>query len=347
MIDRKTVIKAAFSAGTSAPSEARPDRVSSGAVRAMGLSLGRLGEDAARVEQLERQLAASDTIKELDAALIEPSFVDDRLARNADQEFRRLVESIRNSGQQVPILVRPHPDQAERYQVAYGHRRLSACAELGRPVRAVVQQLSDAELVTAQGKENAERRNLSFIERSLFAAGLQAKGFERATIQAALAVHPAEMTRLLAVARSLPISVAAAIGPAPRAGRPRWMELAALCDNQDNRERLSTLLADTAVQAMSSDNRFAFILDTLRGLAAPAGETDAIADPDGRPVIRVERHDAGVRLTVDERAQPGLGEHLLTLLPGIVGAFADSVRKRSDKPLNEGEGSALDRGPPV
>src|SRR5690606_36556655 len=54
-------------------------------------------------------------------------------------------------------------------------------------VRAVVRDLSDTELVLAQGKENAERRSLSFIERAFFAKALIDHGFDRATAQAARA----------------------------------------------------------------------------------------------------------------------------------------------------------------
>ena len=55
-------------------------------------------------------------------------------------------------------------------------------------MRAVLRHLSDAELVVAQGKENNERRDLSFIERALFAAHLEERKFDRDTIQAALGV---------------------------------------------------------------------------------------------------------------------------------------------------------------
>lgn len=346
MIKRKDVLKAAFEAdaldipepeatagalpsdaavkafNSSMPEQGARGRVPSGAVRAMGLSLGRMGEDGARVAQLERQIATSEFIQDIDPALIDPSFVEDRLARTSDIEFGRLVESINTSSQQVPILVRPHPEVRGRYQVAYGHRRVDACAQLDRPVRAIIRVLSDIELVTAQGKENAERRNLSFIERALFAAGLENKGFTRATIQAALAVHPAEMTRLLAVTRSLPAQVIAAIGPAPRAGRPRWMELAALHDLNDNRKRLTEILAHTNLLAMSSDARFNFVIDALRDATPAPEETLVIKYPTGRPVLRVNRTTAGIRLVIDERLQPGLGDYLLHLLPGMVADHA-------------------------
>ena len=152
----------------------------------MGLSLGRLSEAAAKVESLEQQMLDGDSIHSLDPGLVEPSFVQDRLARTSDADFRRLVDSISAAGQQVPILVRPHPELPGRYQVAYGHRRLDACLKLKQSVKAVVRAMTDAELVVAQGKENAERRNLSFIERAQFAAHLEQRGFERPVIQAAL-----------------------------------------------------------------------------------------------------------------------------------------------------------------
>ncbi len=43
---------------------------------------------------------------------------------------------------------------------------LKAVRRLELQVKAIVRKLTDDELVLAQGKENAERRNLSFIERA-------------------------------------------------------------------------------------------------------------------------------------------------------------------------------------
>ena len=190
-------------------------RVPSGAVRAMGLDLARLTDEARRAQELERSTKDGQAVLEVDPATVDPSFAEDRLARTGDADYRRLVRSIAESGQQVPILVRPHPEGAGRYQAAYGHRRVAAAAELGIRVRAVVRALSDAELVVAQGKENAERRDLSFIERALFAADLEARGFGRAVSQAALAAHPADMTRYLAVARGIPrCQIALKVSPA-------------------------------------------------------------------------------------------------------------------------------------
>jgi ParB family chromosome partitioning protein len=324
MMKRKDLLKVAFSSEVASAGSSTPaaDRVPSGAVRAMGLSLGRIGEDAARADLLELQLARGEMIYDLDPHKIEPSFVDDRLARTTDPEFRRLVDSIATTGQQVPILVRPHPDQTDHYQVAYGHRRLSACFELGKTVKAIVRPLSDAELVVAQGKENAERRNLSFIERAMFAAHLDTQGFERGTIQAALAVHPAELTRLLSVVRSIPNDIIIAIGPSPRAGRPRWMELAKLLESPVGRDTMAKLMGQASFQRMSSDIRFDLAIKKLRAEPRDSDEGSIIIrNRSGDPVIRTERSATILRLIVDLKLEPGLDTHLLALLPGIIAEF--------------------------
>jgi ParB family transcriptional regulator, chromosome partitioning protein len=326
MMKRKDLLKAAFDkpianvAATGAPA-AETARVPSGAVRAMGLSLNRIEANAARAEAFAEQIARGEVVQELDPLLIEPSFVDDRIDRTSDPNFRQLVESIAASGQQVPILVRPHQDKDGFYQVAYGHRRWSACRELKQKVKALVRPLSDADLVIAQGKENAERRNLSFIERATFAAHLEKQGFERAIIQSALAVHPAEMTRLLSIAREIPKSFIAAIGPAPRAGRPRWMELAALLADASAREHLASIIEEPAFQKVGSDTRFDLALTRLRATKAPTEAPFTFRDAQGRAIGTAEPTGAGFRLLFDLKLAPGLDRYLLENLPALIAAY--------------------------
>ena len=287
-----------------------PARAASGAVRAMGLEINRLAEGAREAETLRQQIESGTAVVDLPTALVDPSFVADRFSRTADTDYRRLVDSIRVSGQLVPILVRPHPTQAGRYQIAYGHRRHEAAAELGIPVKAIVRTLRDDELVVAQGRENGERRDLSYIERALFAAALQRRGFDRATLNGALGVHSAEMTRLLAVAAAVPEEVIRRIGPAPKAGRQRWQELARECDRPYGLEAVAQLLDQPSLQALPSDRRFDAVIAGLRRQAAApdaaAPEVETLTDRDGQPIARLEHAPDGLRVTFDERAAPGL-----------------------------------------
>jgi ParB family transcriptional regulator, chromosome partitioning protein len=170
-----------------APVEAQPAAIAISGSRAPSAFAGRgapgmltrsIGDLAARADAAEARLTSGQVIVELDTALIDPSFVTDRMVQN-DDAYRALRAAIWADGQHSPILVRPHPDVAGRYQVAFGHRRLRVAQELGRPVRAVVRSLSDEQLVLAQGQESSARADLSFIERARFAQRLEDLGHKR------------------------------------------------------------------------------------------------------------------------------------------------------------------------
>ncbi|WP_312416796.1 ParB/RepB/Spo0J family partition protein, partial [Shinella sp.] len=111
----------------------------------------------------------SQGLTEIDPDLIDAPSVTDRLDEDGSQ-FDEFARNIRENGQQVPILVRPHPTTEGRYQIAYGRRRLRAVKAAGLKIKAAVRNLTDDELVLAQGQENSARQDLSFIERALYAA---------------------------------------------------------------------------------------------------------------------------------------------------------------------------------
>ena len=283
-------------------------RAASGAVKAMGLSLSSITREAEEARVLRQALELGDRVVALDPALISSSFVSDRLSEEErdDEDFLGLMESIRESGQHAPILVRPHPDRPEHYQVAYGHRRLRAARRLGQPVKALVRPLSDDELVLAQGKENAERRNLSFIERALFAKALGERGFDRRIVGEALAVQKSELSRLLQVADAVPERFIRAIGPAPKVGRERWMAL-----GQFFADRASVIKAEDETGAerflaATSDERFRLLFDRLsRKQPAVKPDVEDLKGADGKLFARISRGDKGLR--IEFPADPGFG----------------------------------------
>jgi ParB family transcriptional regulator, chromosome partitioning protein len=324
--DRKNSIKALFggdivpaAGGERAPEEtsipavhdplATPARASSGAVKAMGLSLSSITREAEEARALRQALEDGERIVELDTGKIDVSFVSDRLSdeERDDPDFLLLVESMRESGQQVPILVRPIGEGSGRYQVAYGHRRLKAARRLGRPVKALVRALSDDELVLAQGKENAERRNLSFIERALFAHALVGRGFERKLVCDALSVQKSELSRLLQVAEAVPFHFVRDIGPAPKVGRERWMTLGGLFENGSGAEieKATDEVRSERFLAAASDERFQMLFDRLMRRAPKSiPETEEILRPDGRIFARLERKGKTMRLAFAQDVDP-------------------------------------------
>lgn len=235
----------------------------SGPVGAFSQSLGNMSEKAQRAADLERQLADGQAIVELNPSLIDSSFVPDRLGIDmADLDI--LVGQIREHGQQVPILVRPHPETDGRYQVAYGHRRLAALKKLSGMVKAVIRPLTDEQLVVSQGQENNARTDLSFVERSFFALRLERRGFSRDIIMSSLGVDKAALSRMIALAMRMPDLLIEAIGPAPGFGRTRWAELADLLENEDTKSKALKIAETKAFQDRNSDDRFDYLYNQLR-----------------------------------------------------------------------------------
>ncbi|WP_439617356.1 plasmid partitioning protein RepB [Shinella sp.] len=339
--DRKNSIKALFGgdilpAGDAAPetkslpAAGEPGRTSSGAVKAMGLTLSSITREAEEARALRQALEEGERIVALDTDRIEASFVNDRLSdeERDDADFLALVDSMRDSGQQVPILVRPAPatDGAgeARYQVAYGHRRLKAARRLGQKVKAIVRALSDEELVLAQGKENAERRNLSFIERALFAQALVARGFERRLVGDALAVQKSELSRLLQVADSVPIRFVREIGPAPKAGRERWMALGALFENGNGAEieKADDEVTSEQFRRVGSDERFQKLFDRLMHREPKAiAAVEEIRKADGGLLAKVERKGKAVRIAFPPDVDPAFIARLTARLEEDYAAF--------------------------
>ncbi len=351
--DRKNSIKALFGGdivptGEAAPETksvptanepaAAPVRASSGAVKAMGLTLTSITREAEEARALRQALQDGERIVSLDTDKIDVSFINDRLSdeERDDPDFLSLVESIRESGQQVPILVRPSPTgnagagEGDRYQVAYGHRRLRAARRLGQPVKAIVKTLSDDELVLAQGKENAERRNLSFIERALFAHTLVGRGFERKLVCDALAVQKSELSRLLQVAEAVPFRFVREIGPAPKAGRERWMALGALFENGNGAEieKSEDEVHSERFRLATSDERFQMLFDRLmRRAPKAAAAVEAITRPDGGVLARVERKGKAVRIAFAPEVDPAFIEAVTARMKDD---YADFLAARKD-----------------
>ena len=97
----------------------------------------------------------------------------ERIEANPDQPRRHfddaaladLAASIREKGVVQPLLVRPHPDRAEHYQIVAGERRWRA-AQLARQhdVPAIVRDFDDREVIEVAIIENVQRADLNPIE---------------------------------------------------------------------------------------------------------------------------------------------------------------------------------------
>lgn len=285
-------------------------------------TLGVITEKMERAQNIERQLAEGQMIVELDPGQVDNSFINDRLGIDQD-ELEVLVEQIRDHGQQVPILVRPHPKDNGRFQVAYGHRRLAASRQLGVKVRAVVRELTDDQLVVSQGQENNARTNLSYIERALFASRLDSRGFSREITMAALGVDKAALSKMLTIMRQVPMDLIVAIGAAPEIGRRRWLELGEHAERCDIAAVLARL-AQADAQRQTSDQRFHLALSTVTGKIAASKTIPVDSVADDVPV-RIKKTRTGSTFVFNDREAPGFDEFVKGKLDSLFAEFKQTA----------------------
>lgn len=259
----------------------------------------------------------SRALAEIDPFLIDAAGAQDRLETDPAEDDA-LRQSIADYGQQVPVLVRPHPEVEGRYQIVYGRRRVLALRDLGRPVKALVRALDDRDLLIAQGQENTARRDLSFIEKASFARQMVEAGYERKIIGDTLSMDKTLISRLLSVVDRIAPEMIGAIGAAPSVGRDRWLALAdAIETNQRDTDEMIAMVNLAA--AKTSDARFEAALSYAKG---PKERRDRpapqiIHSVNGMPLAEAEHRAGRLVLRFEKRLDHGFEDWILQELPEL------------------------------
>lgn len=326
---RKDVLKGLMGA-PDAPARLAPDadppRATRGAIGAISSSIAALKASA---------------VVELDPFAIEPGGLADRLETD-DAADAALRTSIAEHGQQVPVLVRPHPEKDGRYQIVYGRRRVLALRDLGQPVKALIRDLDDRELVLAQGQENTARRDLSFIEKVNFARQMDHHGYDRKVICDALSIDKTLASRMLSVAERVPAAVIEMIGAAHSVGRDRWLRLAEMMEETGtDADELMAMVNLTAASDRSEDRfRAAWaylsgILKRRRRAENPRPEATRVYAPDGLPLgqVKFDRNFCTLKLRLANT--DGFEDWLLQTLPSLYADWQQAQPAAPDQPQGQ------------
>ncbi|MEQ8901225.1 MAG: plasmid partitioning protein RepB [Roseovarius sp.] len=185
------------------------------------------------------------------------NIVDDRMEDRLDPaDVLDLRDAIEANGQTVPILVRRVPDDPDRYLLVYGRRRLEAIRQSDKvtKIRALVANLDDDSALRAQISENMARRDLSYIEKALFAKDLVASGFgTQSQVAEVLTVTKSAVSMAIAIVDIVGSDLVRAIGPAHGIGRPRWDALGrAIDENGLDRGRLTQIAEEARGKGVGS-----------------------------------------------------------------------------------------------
>jgi len=253
------------------------------------------------------------SIRDIDTAQIRGSRQRDRF--DIESDLDDLEESIRQSGQQIPVLLRQVADVQETiYEPVYGRRRIAACMRIGVPVKAIVAELSDEEAILAQGLENTARLDTSFIERAVFVASLLDSGYSGVLIEKALGINQSLVSRMNRLVRDIPENLIRAIGPAHGVGRRPWEELREIVI-ADDAPPLNELMEAAAQDIPSADRIKAVLVQGMRRRDAPEQhrhERDIVPG-----LLQSRRTRKGATLHIAGEEWESFADHLEGILPEI------------------------------
>lgn len=295
-------------------------RVGAGVVGAAHRAIDDIRAERDRLKAIVE--AGAGTILDLDPAFIDPSPYPDRLPDDDAGDFETFKRSIESEGQKVPIQVRRHPSSSGRYQIVYGHRRWRAARELGRAIRALEVEISDLDLVVAQGIENASRQDLTWIERTLFASRMDNAGIKARNIYAALSIADAELARMRSVYRAVPADVIEAIGRAPKVGRPRWLEFAkTIASDSGSLAVVRQVLTDAGDGVSVSDQRFQRAFEAIKPSAPSRGNSTELSNSAGKKLGAWKVSPKELRISVDGPVGQEFVKFVGQELPALVERF--------------------------
>ena len=121
-------------------------------------------EDTLFSTQAQRDQANEERITKIPLNQIQ-NFKDHPFSVELDNDMRTLIDSVKENGVLVPILVRPHKD-GTGYEMIAGHRRKFALENLGfTHVDAIVRDLDDDTATILMVDSNIQREHIKPVER--------------------------------------------------------------------------------------------------------------------------------------------------------------------------------------
>ena len=316
-------------AGDNAPAAEPPK-----AKTAPGTMMGFLTAQSGAVQEAEalrarvKSLEGEAPLRKLDPSLVRASkWVNRHEASFLTADFDELkAEIAAASGNVQPIKVRPlpvlngsTPVAGPAFELIYGHRRHRACAELGIPVLAVVEEASDLSLFEQMERENRGRQNLSAWEQGVMYRKALDEGLYSSLrrLSESLGVDVSLVSKSVSLAR-LPDAVVAAFR-SPLDIQFRW---AAPLTEVMQKDPDGTLSRARAIAEARGDLSATAILSKLLGLPEPASGRAA-----SQELTISKAGKVAAKLTVDAKGR--------ALVRFEAGALPESKRKALVKVIED------------
>lgn len=151
---------------------------------------------------------------------------------------------------------------------------------------------------------------------------LEVGGYPRQDILSALVIDKTELSKMLSVVRRVPESIITAIGPAPKAGRPRWHQLADQLQKSSARKAAEATTLDPVFRDKDSDARFLHILNATGQKAAAPPETGCWKSATDRVAVKINRTGKTVSIAFDGADGPEFAEFIAARFDALHDEFA-------------------------
>lgn len=310
-------------AGPKPPGDSAPVTEAPKAKTAPGTMMGFLTAQSGAVQEAEalkarvKSLEEEAPLRKLDPSSIRPSkWANRHEASFRSSEFQELKAEIAAAGGNVqPVKVRPvsvlngsTPQAGATFELIFGHRRHRACAELGIPVLAAIEEASDVSLFEQMERENRGRKNLSAWEQGTMYRRALDDGLYGSLRRLAdgLGVDVSLVSKSVSLAR-LPEAVVAAF-QSPLDIQFRW---AAPLTEAMQKDPDGTLSRARAIAETRGDLSATTILSKLVGQPEPASGRSA------SPALMISKAGkVAARLTADAK-----GRALVRFEAGVLPEF--------------------------
>ena len=316
-------------AGDSAPA-AEPLKAKTAPGTMMGFLTAQSGavQEAEALKARVKSLEEEAPLRKIDPSIIQPSkWANRHEASFLTADFKELKAEIAAAGGNVqPIKVRPvsvlngsTPTAGPNFELIFGHRRHRACAELGLPVLAAIEEASDVSLFEQMERENRGRKNLSAWEQGTMYRRALDDGLYSSLRRLAegLGVDVSLVSKSVSLAR-LPEAVVAAF-QSPLDIQFRW---AAPLTEAMQKDPDGTLSRARAIAETRGDLSAATILSKLVGQPEPAPGRSA------SPALMISKAGkVAARLTADAKGR--------ALVRFEAGALPESKRKALVKVIED------------
>jgi ParB family chromosome partitioning protein len=147
-------------------------------------------------------------------------------------------------------------------------------------------------------------------------------------IKAALGVDDAQLSKFRLATKTLGADIIEKIGRAPKIGRPRWLELAGLLNNEaDKKTVLKTLSADK-VSGLPSDDKFMMALSSFDDSKLEKSDKQSSRKLPLGAIGNATFTNSGIKLSVEQRYAIEFEIFFGNEIDGIIEKFMKSVEGR-------------------